>query len=899
MEEFQKKIYVIANAENLNEAAANSLLKFLEEPTNNTYAILLSNDKSMIEKFFKTQKDLTLHWTQFCWLGTNHAIIPLVVSKYTNAQIDCVEIQKDSYLIGVENIKLNNLENSLKIFNEDMKEFIKSRNNYYDIVISNPPYFNIENYSKLSLKGESHQIARHEIEIDLNSLCRTAAVGCKQGGKFYMIHLTERLTEITSCLNENGFSVKKLKFIFSKPNSSSKKVLIESVYKGNKNTEVLEPLYIYDINGNYTKEVERTDSNVDQKIVEEICIKNNIKLEVLNLNKDYDQLEENFEQFARNVRYDFFIENIKKYNADGIVLGHNLNDHIETYIMQKKRNGIFGFYGIKEITKFIELLGGNTQVSGIDYYNGLTVIHIIVDGKTKYDLVLGQAQFDAAMSIPEFQSAINASGVGSIPGNNTLMNLIISLLPVMIIVVLYIYMFKSMGKGGAGMFGASKTRPRETKSDVKFSDIAGINEEKLELVELVDYLKNPNKYSQMGARIPKGVIMEGPPGTGKTLLAKAVAGEAGVAFYSMAGSEFEEMFVGLGASRVRDLFADAKKAAPCIIFIDEIDAVGRKRSSGVGQSTTEQTLNQLLVEMDGFGTNSGVIVMAATNRVDVLDSALLRPERTPGFSGAQLENVLNEAAILVVRNKKKMITLLDIDEAIDRVVGGPAKKSRAMTLQDKQVVSYHEAGHALIGLKLESASKVQKVTIIPRGNAGGYTIMTPKDESNFSSKQDLLAMIAGYMGGRAAEEIMFGKDKITTGAHDDLDKATNIARRMVTQFGMSSLGLTKYLTMQEESFGQTKGVYSDSVAAKIDTEIDLMLKNAYDQAIKIINLNKEELELIAESLRVLETITSEQIDYIDKNMKLPDEVIKEKERQKKHKEKVEKEEIVEFSPDED
>ncbi|AGR40710.1 ATP-dependent zinc metalloprotease FtsH [Spiroplasma taiwanense] len=520
-----------------------------------------------------------------------------------------------------------------------------------------------------------------------------------------------------------------------------------------------------------------------------------------------------------------------------------------------------------------------------------------------------------------------------------LLSLALNFLPMIVLIGFYIWIFSSMSKGGmgGGMFGGKSTRPREIKSDVKFSDVAGIDEEKTELVELVDYLKNPNKYGMMGARVPKGVLMEGPPGTGKTLLAKAVAGEAGVAFFTMAGSEFEEMFVGLGASRVRDLFSDAKKSAPCIIFIDEIDAVGRKRNNSMGSSTNEQTLNQLLVEMDGFGSNSGVIVMAATNRVDVLDPALLRPgrfdrtiqislpdirereailklhsrnkaispeidwkriaERTPGFSGAQLENVLNEAAILVVRNKRKMITINDIDEAIDRVVGGPAKKSRAMTVQDKQVVSYHEAGHALIGLKLDSASKVQKVTIIPRGNAGGYTIMTPKDESNFSSKEDLYASIAGYLGGRAAEEIIFGKNKITTGAHDDLDKATNIARRMVTQFGMSTLGLTKFLTMQEESYGQTKGVYSDEIAFKIDMEIHKILDDCYKISIETISKNRELLELIAESLRILETITAEQIDYINKNNKLPDEVIKEKNRKQEEEKKKEAGEILEFEPD--
>ncbi|AUB31076.1 ATP-dependent zinc metalloprotease FtsH [Spiroplasma floricola] len=579
-------------------------------------------------------------------------------------------------------------------------------------------------------------------------------------------------------------------------------------------------------------------------------------------------------------------------------------------------------------------------------YNSLHVISGVYTNSQgnsrKFIITLNSTQYNDLWNSSEAFKVLAQSITTLEQVNSPYMTLLFNLLPVAILMGFFIWTFSSMSKGGmgGGMFGPGKsTRPREIKSDVKFTDVAGINEEKTELVELVDYLKNPNKYAQMGARVPKGVLMEGPPGTGKTLLAKAVAGEAGVAFFSMAGSEFEEMFVGLGASRVRDLFSDAKKAAPCIIFIDEIDAVGRKRSGGMGSSTNEQTLNQLLVEMDGFGSNSGVIVMAATNRVDVLDSALLRPgrfdrtiqislpdireredilklharnksvspeinwkriaERTPGFSGAQLENVLNEAAILVVRDKRKMITINDIDEAIDRVVGGPAKKSRAMTLQDKQIVSYHEAGHALMGLKLDSASKVQKVTIIPRGNAGGYTIMTPKDESNFSSKEDLFASIAGYLGGRAAEEIMFGKNKVTTGAHDDLDKATNIARRMVTQFGMSSLGLTKYLTMQEESYGQTKGVYSDEVAYKIDTEINIILEQCYETAIEVINKHKDVLELIAESLRVLETLTAEQIDYIDKHNQLPKEVIEEKNRKAIETKKKESGEILEFEPDEE
>lgn len=526
--------------------------------------------------------------------------------------------------------------------------------------------------------------------------------------------------------------------------------------------------------------------------------------------------------------------------------------------------------------------------------------------------------------------------------NTSVVSFISSLLPMLILILFYIGLFYFMFKGGVvggaaganGLFGMGKNKARKEKSKVRFSDVAGIEEEKGELIELVDYLKQPAKYASAGARAPKGVLMEGPPGTGKTLLAKAVAGEAGVSFFSIAGSEFEEMFVGVGASRVREMFNEAKKSSPAIIFIDEIDAVGRKRNVGIGTGTNEQTLNQLLVEMDGFETNSGIIVMAATNRVDVLDPALLRPgrfdrviqvslpdikereqilklharnkkvdssvdwhrvaERTPGFSGAQLENVLNEAAILMVREGKTVISITEIDEAIDRVVGGPAKKSRAMTMHDKDIVSYHESGHALIGLKLESASKVQKVTIIPRGNAGGYTIMTPKDETLFSSKNDLYAMIAGYLGGRAAEEIKFGKDNVTTGAHDDFDKATAIAKRMVMQFGMSDLGITKLLTMADEAYGKTEGSYSEQTAAKIDAEVSRILDESYKLAIKIIKENMDTLELLAESLRVLETITAEQIDYINKNKKLPEAVLIEKEKYAKEQEKIKEGKIIEL-----
>lgn len=513
---------------------------------------------------------------------------------------------------------------------------------------------------------------------------------------------------------------------------------------------------------------------------------------------------------------------------------------------------------------------------------------------------------------------------------------LISLFPILLLILGSFWLFTKMNKmgaaGGMNPFSMGKNRAKIRTSDTKFTDVAGIKEEKLELEEVVHFLKFPQKYAQMGARVPKGVLLVGPPGTGKTLLAKAVAGEAGVPFFSISGAEFEEVFVGVGASRIREMFMTAKKSAPCIIFIDEIDAVGRKRSS-VTTTTNEQTLNQLLVEMDGFETNLGVIIMAATNRADVLDEALLRPgrfdrqislswpdirereailrlharnknispkvnfqriaERTPGFSGAQLENVLNEATLLAVRHNKTVIGLLEIDEAIDRVVGGPAKTSRVITDMDKKIVSYHEAGHALIGLKLEYASKVQKVTIIPRGQAGGYTIMTPKEDTMFYSKVHLRATITGYLGGRASEEIMFGNANVTTGAHDDLEKATNIARRMITEYGMSSeLGLVQFENPRDEHSPFAANKFSDDITSKIDKEIKNLLDACYLEAIATIKKYKETLELIAKSLMILETITAEQIEYIDKHNKLPIEVIEmQKEMQKNNKPKENNESV--------
>ena len=463
-----------------------------------------------------------------------------------------------------------------------------------------------------------------------------------------------------------------------------------------------------------------------------------------------------------------------------------------------------------------------------------------------------------------------------------------------------------------GSNGKSKAVLVDGEKTATFKQVAGLTEEKEEVQELIDFLKNPKKFQSMGARIPKGVLLVGPPGTGKTLLAKAVAGEAKVPFYYISGSDFVELFVGIGASRVRDMFKQAKMNAPCLIFIDEIDAVGRQRGAGLGggHDEREQTLNQLLTEMDGFGANEGIIIIAATNRPDVLDPALLRPgrfdrqitvslpdknarkeilavhaknktldksvtldnlaKRTPGFSGADLENLLNEAALLAVRRNKKAISMSEIDEATDRVLMGPAKVTKKYTENEKKLVAYHEAGHAVLGLKLDGANEVQKITIIPRGHAGGYTMMIPKEDTFTSTKKELLDAICGLLGGRVAEEITF--NEITTGAHDDFKKATNIARKMVTEYGMSSLGPMMLDEPSENTFlgrdyNKNKN-FSDIVAHEIDEEMRSIISECYEKSKKILKENKNLLKLIAETLLEEETITKEQIDYLVEHGKL-------------------------------
>ena len=516
------------------------------------------------------------------------------------------------------------------------------------------------------------------------------------------------------------------------------------------------------------------------------------------------------------------------------------------------------------------------------------------------------------------------------------------IIPFLIIAVFFYFMFAKMGGGGnnkAFEFAKSKARV-ESNVKVRFKDVAGCEEEKEEVKEIIDYLRSPKKFTDMGAHIPKGILMVGPPGTGKTLLAKAVAGEANVPFFSISGSDFVEMFVGTGASRVRDMFKTAQKSAPCIIFIDEIDAVGRQRGAGMGggNDEREQTLNQLLVEMDGMTDNAGIVVIAATNPPDVLDPALLRSgrfdrrvtvslpdikgreailhvharnkklasdvslanlaKRTPGFSGADLANVLNEGAILAVRKNEAKVTMTDLDEAIDRVMMGPAKKSKKYTEKDKILVAYHEAGHAVIGLKLEDADMVQKVTIIPRGDAGGYNLMTPREEKYFHRKSEFIAQITGLLGGRTAEEIQFGE--ISAGAVNDIEKLTEIAKNMVRVYGMSSLGPIQYADPQGNVFlgrDYTKGSdYSAGVAAEIDKEVRAIVDECHENCRKILTENKDLLDLIANNLYEHETLTNEEITNLMNYGQLTDPNVETNEEEEKpEQEEVQVPEIPETS----
>ena len=580
---------------------------------------------------------------------------------------------------------------------------------------------------------------------------------------------------------------------------------------------------------------------------------------------------------VNDLTYDIFLSEIKNGNVEEVVITPNANEG--TYnITGKLKN-----YSENE-SFYVKAPLTDTIISQI----------VSIDDKLNYKL---ETEAD--------------------PGSSPLLFILVNVLPIVLIIGAGFWFFsKQMSSAGKSMdFGKSKARLNTERNKVTFKDVAGLKEEKEEVKELIDFLKNPKRFQKLGARIPKGVLLVGPPGTGKTLLAKAVAGEANVPFYYISGSDFVELFVGIGASRVRDMFKQAKHNAPCLIFIDEIDAVGRQRGTGLGggHDEREQTLNQLLTEMDGFGANEGIIIIAATNRADVLDPALLRPgrfdrqvtvnlpdvkgreeilevharnkilspsvslkniaKRNPGFSGADLENLLIEAALLAVRSNKEKITMKEVDEATDRVLMGPAKKSKKYTESERRMVAFHEAGHVVLGLKLNDANDVQKVTIIPRSYAGGYAMMIPKEERYTSTKKELIEQITGLLGGRVSEELNFGE--ITTGAHNDFEKATKIARAMVTEYGMSDLGPVQ-LEQQEggvflgRDYNKSRN-FSNEVAHEIDLEMRKIINECYDNAKKILKENSDLVKLIADNLLEYETLTKEQIEYLVKNGHMPEE----------------------------
>ncbi len=516
-----------------------------------------------------------------------------------------------------------------------------------------------------------------------------------------------------------------------------------------------------------------------------------------------------------------------------------------------------------------------------------------------------------AEAIPDIMSILRANNVeintDPEPTAPWWMTILGYILPIVILVIAWIFIMQKMQGGGNQMmsFGKSKARLSDNGKKVTFDDVANYEEVKEELVEVVEFLKGPRKFTKMGAKIPKGVLLVGPPGTGKTLLARAVAGEAGVPFFIISGSDFVEMFVGVGASRVRDLFEQGKKNSPCIIFVDELDAVGRQRGAGLGggHDEREQTLNQLLVEMDGFEPNEGIIIMAATNRPDVLDPALLRPgrfdrqivvdrpdvrgregilkihlkdkpisddvdtrvlaKRTPGFTGADMENLANEAAILAVRRKKNIISMDEFDDAIDRVIAGPAKKSKVVSKKERNLVAYHETGHAILGELLEHGDRTHKVTIVPRGRAGGYTIPLPEEERNFQTKKELLDKVTSLLGGRAAEETFL--DDISTGAHNDMERSTQLVRAMVTEYGMSDkLGPLTLGQKHDEQVFLGRDIsrqrnYSEEVAAEIDQEVSSIINQCYRKALKLLKDNTAKVERIVRALKDRETLNAEQI----------------------------------------
>ena len=543
--------------------------------------------------------------------------------------------------------------------------------------------------------------------------------------------------------------------------------------------------------------------------------------------------------------------------------------------------------------------------------NTLSVSGTCLDGENKiaYTATVPNTDYQTDILMETLKSKGVKASVSDADASSIFTALLTTVLPLVLFMGVGLFFINRMqgASGNKQAFDFSKSRARlEDNIKVRFADVAGCDEEKEEMAEIIDYLKSPRKFAAMGARIPKGILLSGSPGTGKTLLAKAVAGEANVPFYSISGSDFVEMFVGVGASRVRDMFAKAKKTAPCMIFIDEIDAVGRQRGAGMGggHDEREQTLNQLLVEMDGMSDNSGIVVIAATNRPDVLDPALLRPgrfdrqitvslpdlngrkailavharnkkladdvdlealaRRTPGFSGADLENVLNEAAILTVRENKQIIGLSELDEAIDRVMMGPAKKSRTYDEHTKKLVAYHEAGHAIVGLNLPDGAIVQKITIIPRGSAGGYNLITPRKEKILNSRKELIDTITSYMGGRTAEEVFF--DDITTGASNDIQQATRIAKDMVKVYGMSELGPIQYDSGEQSIFlgrdYNSPSNASSQVAYEIDQAVRQIIDECHETARKIILEHKSDLVKIAEALIANETITAEEIQDI-------------------------------------